>query len=402
MAAPMVYVKVREPLPGTSELAVIDEVNPNVTTVEIATESPGGYGTARVGLLAPDADYIGRYPSLTSSYKFRDKAHVEIEVGTFRAHEGIMQEWSADYDGFSSVGYGLVAGEWGNIEAGGTHLAGARPLLIEAIKDVDWWEVGEITDPGSYRYWDDVHFQASSSVIDSIINEGDEDGPYSFLVYRNRRATVVAQVPPSRAHYVIGYDRSHMDLRYDASRCVDGARMTYTSASGALAATDPYYAGGVDRNATHLRVITLAGSSESGGLALQYLKSYVEYYSQPILSGSITYSDWDGPEGVAGYRVQAGQWIEFVGRGTAMITSTTSNLSTGLTSIRIGPPPPATMAALLRKAIRTARRLERHLDPTTGQRTQGKVPYDLMGIIRLLAESYLTAEQRQNTHRPPT
>lgn len=394
MPAPMVAVRIKEPLPGTGDLAVIPEVDPSATEVEIGTQAPGGYGSARVGMTLPDLDRPEVYPSLPRPYTMRDKAHVLIDVGGYRGHEGIMQRFSVAQDGCESLGYGLAAAEWAYIDAGGTHQGDSSAILPEAIAANPWWRVGQLDNPGVRRVWNDVRWQPVGSVIDSIIQEGSAVAPYTFLVYEGGKARVQSQAPPTRPHYHVSYDRSHMDLDWDVSQTIDAARMVYITPLGEEALTDPIPAPGVNlATDTHVRMRLLTGSSASGDLAQAFVTSYVAYYSKPILTGTISYTDWRGPDGVPGYRVRAGQWIKFGDYGMSMIQSTTSNISTGATDLQVGPPPMGSLAAILRRADRTALRSQRHLDPVTGTKAQPAMPYDLMGFIKQFAEAYFESER---------
>jgi hypothetical protein len=206
-------------------------------------------------------------------------------------------------------------------------------------------------------------------------------------------ASIRALVPPTRPHYHVSYDRSFMDLDYDVSQVVDGARMVYVNSVGFEQATSYIPASGVNLMAdSHLRLVTLSGSSADGSLALAFVQAFVAYYSQKLLTGTITYDDWQGPDGVAGYRVQAGQWVQFGTYGMAMVASTTSNLSTGTTQIQLGAPPLATLAGVLRRADRSTVRNERGVNPLTGVPERNRMPYDLMAIIQMLAEAVLPSK----------
>lgn len=379
MPAPNVYVSISKALPSTLPLASVD-VNSRVVSVEVETQL-GGFGGLRVGLLSPDAVRPMVYPSLPEPVEVEDMAHIVATIGGHVIHEGLLQRASARRDGFESLGYGVVAGNWSTVDSGGTGTALTDRILTAAIRENQWLSVGEVPTSTARRAWADVQYMTTAQVIDTLCAEGSDGVPWLYHVYEDRVVTVTAKTPPATPTYRIAYDPATMSIERDYSEVADAVRGTYQELGGAQRVTSWLYRTaqttgvareGVTPTSAYLRRVTLSPSGAVGAIN-GFLRTWMDAHSTPLLSGGISLSDWRGltlPGGVEvpGYAVRAGQWVEIEGYGSAVITRTSCNLTTGSTSIDLDAPSPRSLTGLLARLQQTDNGARSKRDPLSGNR----------------------------------
>jgi hypothetical protein len=343
---PTVALVIASALPEGLALPVID-VNPRVTSVEVETQLPGGFGLCRVGMLPPDLPRPAVYPYLPMPVEVQDRSHIAVHVGGSVVHEGVLQETDEPggrVHGLSSLGYGLAGMNWGVYESAGSDLTTSGAIVRDVIRQAApllSLAVGDgFVDPGVRHAWSEYDGRTPAEVLDQLTREGggDENTPWLFTVYEDRALRFLPQVTPSQAIYRVPVDE-RMRIRRSLGHIVDAARMSYQDADGEEAYTPWFYRAGVDRSSPYLRRRTLSGSAETA--AIQFVQTWLRENSAARLAVSLTLSDWDELELVGGgrrpgYLVRASEPAEIEGYGIVFITRTQANLSTGQVSIQLG------------------------------------------------------------------
>lgn len=375
---PDVWVSIHKALPDTARVAALD-INTRVTNVEVETLALGGFGLARVGTVSPDASQPLIYPSLPDPVDVDTDSRVLITTGGRVLHEGVVQLPTLDRTGFDSLGYGLAAPQWKSLDLGTEDSATSDVVLLAALKQVPWLTIGEVEVSTSRRMWSELRYNQVDEILQAIVEQGNDAVPLMVLVYDDRVVRVVSQVPSSPATYRLGYDPLRMRLTPDKSQIWDAARVVYNDADGNERVSEWRYRDGANRTSSYLKTKTLSVSADTASAALQYLATQLALHSEPIITGEIELSDWDGlttPTGavVPGYLVRAGETVEIEGWGKAIIKRTQAGMMDGSARIEVGPPHPRSLRAKLEKHNSAANALRAKRDPLTGNRLRVKRP----------------------------
>lgn len=360
------------PLPEKLPLDAVRDVNARLTNVEIETQLNGGYGVARIGMLAPDAPRPLRLPMLPRPMPIQKRAHVEISIGEHLIHEGVL--WEAEGEAsFSTMGYGAY-GPWNELESAQSDLAPMGTILRDAVRLYAPLIAPstQFADTGVLHTWTEFNDRALHEVLEQLTSEGDGLTPYAWAVYEQRALRVFALSAPATATYRLSVGPGVV-VRRSFADVYDACRVRYQDSSGTAQLTTWVYAVGVDTTSLYLRRKTLPGGTLSSTAAALYARTWIAVNGMEAIDAQITVPEWGLLQLSSGgvrhaYLARAGETVAIEGYGTGFLTRTTASLTTGMTNLALGKPSPQSFAGLLRRVQETTEASRGGLSPITGSR----------------------------------
>lgn len=374
MSAPLVTVASYTRLPERAPLDLQRDVDARRTNVEVETQLNGGYGLARVGMLAPDAPRPLVAPALPRPQRLQERAHVEVSIGGHLLHEGVL--WSAEGDeAFTAAGYGLF-GPWEEAAYAQADAAAADAILRETIRRYAPLAAvaGDFAGPGTAHAWNEFDGRTAVEILEQLTTEGDGAFPYAWTIYGGRRLRVF-RLDGAAPRYRLPYDRRLIAASRDYQGAYDAVRVRYQDAAGADRLTAWAYAAGADPAGVAPRRATIDGGQLSATAAERYARTWIAANGGPALSATVTIPEWGdlplaGGGAAPAYLARAGEALRIEGYGTGSITRTQANLTTGVTTLQIGDPPADSFAGQLRRMQAGGEALRAGLAPATRARAR--------------------------------
>lgn len=383
------------------------DINPEVTSLEVTTVNPGGYGALNVGMQAFLTDGPGPdYTRMETPAWLPPRAHVELYAGSFPVFEGavmvVNKNSSGRADGFIAEGYGITSVNDNFIESVEVTPKTSGVILAEALRDAaTLLRIGPTyVDPGVLHLKSEFHAMFPGDVINQIIREGGaaysgvvsnaggasgdvSNGVWDFLVYEGRQVVFRPRIPPAGTPddpipYHVPYDDRITSWVEDYHKLVGQVAIRYKLASGATTLTPrvpgfgtaPYQA--FKDQFGFMRAAVVEGGTMTDAGATTFAGTFLAQRSQPSYAVRLVRAQQQGMEQTGGpdippYLVRAGEWVSIGDQLPLPIVQTTYDAFSEVLTVDCGDALPHGLVDL-RTLHRVASHVIRGTNPVTGAR----------------------------------
>jgi hypothetical protein len=361
---PTFTVSIFGPYPALSPLAEYELSN--VTAASVTEQLPGGFDRLSLTFDAPIDDVRAFIPPPVA---LRDGSHIVVRGGASIPFEGVIT--SMTLSTLEAVGYGTFALQYGSIGTGGDAQVTSGVMVRHALAQAPWLVPVNIADPGVMHAWSEVQDRAPGDAIRQFCTEGGEasDGnqyEWLFVVGPNRLTRFVPMMRPTTPDYALSYDPRTMALSWEAD-VWDAVSIVYQDNSVRQTA-GPYYRPGFDRTSRYVRHKVLTGGDQGASGAVAFALTQLALHSSAQLSGTLTFTNWDGIGMHVAESVRIPGLTENDDTAVAFITSANHDLLSGESQLTLGTPTNTPLAFLRRLADSDAA-LRRNMTPVNWSRS---------------------------------
>lgn len=398
-----VYEPLAPPYTTLTPLSHID-LNPQITSLTVATSNPGGYGDLEVGMQAYMNDQGPEFMGLPQPIDLVPYAHVVVRAGQHRAFEGRVMGADRNnaglYSGFYAQGYGLAAIADQYIISSEISKKRSGVIVQEAIRDAApllVFNPATFVDPGVYHSKSEYTALYPQDIINAIIREGGQifagitttagglganaaAGAWDWLVYEDRVIQFTPRLPPAGTpadpvDWWLPFD-SRVQWHEDYMPLVGSVQVRYQSldAAGSAevitpAAIDPTF----ERRFKLMRSAMIEGGPMAKAAAETFASTYLANMNDIAVSVQVTLAQQQSVQKPPGgdllppWMVRAGDWLQIGGEPPLPVIHTQYDAFSEVLTIECGQPLPRG-SHLVRTLSRVANHIVRKTNPVTGGR----------------------------------